>query len=204
MIEEPDRRRVGWRLRRVQNELSSTEEWSGGLLMNRVRTLLLLSVLVVGVLVSPAPVMAQGKSGPQSIDACGVVTKEEIEAGLKRKIQSRPVPPATPASIGVSHCMWATPDGRRTMSVTTYGPEALKRTHTRTPQQYYDSLKTSNANNTGRPAQVLPGIGRHASFFANAQGGSTVLVLRPDSVVVMSFTGVAKEEAAAVARAAGN
>jgi hypothetical protein len=147
---------------------------------------------------------AQGKSGPRSLDACGLVTKAELEEALKKKVQPRPVPPGTPATLGVSTCMWATANGRQTMSVTTYTPEALQRTQTKTLAIYYDSLKTSNANNAGRPAQVLPGIARHASFFAATATASTVLVHRNDSIVVINLTGLSKEEAAAIARAAGN
>ncbi len=146
----------------------------------------------------------QGKSGPRSLDACGLVTKAELDAALKRPVQPRPVPPSTPASLGVSTCMWATADGRRTMSVTTYTPEALQRTQTKTLAVYYDSLKTSNANNAGRPAQVLPGIARHASYFAGSGTSSTVLVHRHDSIVIINLTGLSKDEATAVARAAGN
>jgi hypothetical protein len=146
----------------------------------------------------------QGKTGPRGLNACGLVTQAELEEGLKKKVQQRPVPPATPATLGVSHCMWATPNGRQTMSVTTYTPEALARTHTKTLAVYYDSLKTSNANNAGRPAQVLPGIARHASYFAAQGTSSTVLVHRNDSIVVISLTGMSKEEATAIAKAAGN
>jgi hypothetical protein len=146
----------------------------------------------------------QGKSGPRSLEACGLVTKAELDAALKRPVQQRPVPPSTPASLGVSTCMWATADGRRTMSVTTYTPEALQRTQTKTLAVYYDSLKTSNANNAGRPAQVLPGIARHASYFAGSGTSSTVLVHRHDSIVIINLTGLSKDEATAIARAAGN
>ena len=90
------------------------------------------------------------------------------------------------------------------MSVTTYTPEALQRTQTRTLAVYYDSLKTSNANNAGRPAQVLPGIARHASYFAGSGTSSTVLVHRQDSIVIINLTGLSKDEATAIAKAAGN
>ena len=90
------------------------------------------------------------------------------------------------------------------MSVTTYTPEALQRTQTKTLAVYYDSLKTSNANNAGRPAQVLPGIARHASYFVGSGTTSTVLVHRQDSIVIINLTGLSKEEATAIARAAGN
>jgi hypothetical protein len=148
--------------------------------------------------------LAQGKTGPRGLDACGVVTKAELDAALKKPMQSRQVPPSTPASLGVSHCMWASPNGRQTLSVTTYTPDALARTQTKTLPIYYDSLKTSNANNIGRPAQVLPGIARHASYFPGAGTASTVLVHRNDAIVVINLTGLSKDEATAVAKAAGN
>ncbi len=170
--------------------------------MNRLHTF---AVSLLAVLVGATPAMAQGKSGPRSLDACAMVTKAELEAALARKVQPRPVPPSTPATLGVSICMWATLDGRRTLSVSTYAPEALQRTQTKTLQLYYDSLKTSNANNAGRPAQVLPGIARHASYFAAPEGlGATVLINRADCVVVMNLTGLSKEQAIAVAKTAGN
>lgn len=152
----------------------------------------------------PGVAAAQGKSGPRALDACGLATQVELEAALKKKVQSRPVPPSTPASLGVSHCMWASANGRQTLSVTTYTPDALARTQTKTLAVYYDSLKTSNANNAGRPAVVLPGIARHASYFAGAGTASTVLINRHDSIVVINLTGLSKDEAAAIARAAGN
>lgn len=147
---------------------------------------------------------AQGRSGPRALDACGLVTKVELEEALKKKVQPRPVPPRTPATLGVSTCMWATSNGRQTMSVTTYTPEALQRTQTKTLAIYYDSLKTSNANNAGRPAQVLPGIARHASYFAAPGTASTVLVHRHDCIVVINLTGLSREEATGIAKAAGN
>lgn len=169
-----------------------------------IRLLPAIVVALSAALVVASDAQAQGKSGPRALDACGLVTRAELEEGLKRKIQPRPVPPSTPATLGVSHCMWATTNGRQTMSVTTYTPEALARTQTKTLQLYYDSLKTSNANNAGRPAQVLPGIARHASYFAASGASSTVLVHRSDSIVVINLTGMSKDEATAVARAAGN
>lgn len=152
----------------------------------------------------PTCAAAQGKSGPRALDACGLVTKAELDEALKKKVQPRPVPPTTPTTLGVSTCMWATANGRQTLSVTTYTPEALQRTQTRTLAVYYDSLKTSNANNAGRPAIVLPGIARHASYFPAAGSGSTVLIHRHDSIVVINLTGLSKDEATAVAKAAGN
>ena len=162
-------------------------------------------VLLAALLLSGTPARAQGKSGPRSVDACALLTKAELEVALSRKMQARPVPAGTPASLGVSVCMWASVDGRRTLSVSTYGPEAVRRTQTRTLPVYYDALKTSNANNAGRPAQVLPGIARRAAFFPSPQGlGGTVLVERGDCVVIMNLTGLSKEEATAVAKSAGN
>lgn len=159
---------------------------------------------LAAVLVVPSFALAQGKTGPRGLDACGLVTKAELEAALKRPMQSRQVPPSTPASLGVSHCMWASANGRQTLSVTTYTPDALARTQTKTLPIYYDSLKTSNASNAGRPAQVLPGIARHASYFAASGTASTVLVHRNDAIVVINLTGLSKEEATEVAKAAGN
>jgi hypothetical protein len=162
------------------------------------------SACVLVLAVSPAVAAAQGKSGPRALDACGLVTKAELEEALKKPIQPRPVPPGTHTTLGVSTCMWATPNGRQTMSVTTYTPEALARTQTRTLALYYDSLKTSNANNAGRPAIVLPKIAQHASYFPAAGTAATVLIRRADSVVVINLTGLSKDEATAIARAAGN
>jgi hypothetical protein len=157
--------------------------------------------LILGLL--PIAATAQGKSGPRALDACGLVTKTELEEALKKKVQPIPVPPKTPTTLGVSTCMWAA-NSKQTLSVTTYTPEALQRTHTKTLAMYYDSLKTSNANNAGRPAIVLPGIARHASYFPAAGSASTVLIHRHDSIVVINLTGWSKDEATAVARAAGN
>jgi len=162
------------------------------------------SAAVLALLSSPIVGAAQGKSGPRSLDACGLATQVELEGALKKKVQPRQVPPGTPTTLGVSTCMWATPNGRQTMSVTTYTPEALSRTQTKTLAVYYDSLKTSNANNAGRPAIVLPGIARHASYFTAAGTASTVLIYRSDSIVVINLTGLSRDEATAIARAAGN
>jgi hypothetical protein len=158
----------------------------------------------VVLLLAPGWAAAQVKSGPRALDACNLATKVELEEGLKKKLVARPVPPGTPTSLGVSTCMWATPNGRQTLSVTTYTPEALQRTQTKTLAAYYDALKTSNANNAGRPAVVLPGIARHASYYPAAGTASTVLVHRQDSIVVINLTGWSKEEATAIAKAAGN
>lgn len=163
-----------------------------------------ISAFLVVLALPPTMAAAQGKSGPRALDACGLVTKVELEEALKKAVQARPVPPGTPTTLGVSTCMWATANGRQTMSVTTYTPEALSRTQTKTLAVYYDALKTSNANNAGRPAVVLPGIAQHASYFPAAGTGGTVLVRRADSIVVINLTGLSKDEATALARAAGN
>ena len=65
--------------------------------------------------VSPDWAAAQVKSGPRALDACNLATKAELEEALKKKVQARPVPPATPTSLGVSTCMWATANGRQTL-----------------------------------------------------------------------------------------
>lgn len=162
------------------------------------------AVVALLLALSPSWAAAQAKSGPRALDACGLATKVELEEALKKKVQTRPVPPATPTSLGVSTCMWATANGRQTLSVTTYTPEALQRTQTKTLATYYDALKTSNANNAGRPAVVLPGIARHASYFPAAGTASTVLLYRQDCIVVINLTGWSKDEATAIAKAAGN
>jgi hypothetical protein len=156
------------------------------------------------VLMVPADGQTQGRSGQQSVDACQVVTAEEVAQALGRKVQSRAVPPSQPVTLGVSVCMWATADGRRTLSVTTYGPEAVKRTRTSTLQMYYDSVKTSNANLARRPAKVVPGVARHASIFPSSTAtGWTILVLRHDCVVTINATGITEEQAVAIAKTAG-
>lgn len=162
------------------------------------------TVLAVLLALSPSWAAAQGKSGPRALDACGLVTKVELAEALKKTVQPRPVPPGTPTSLGVSTCMWASANGRQTLSVTTYTPVALQRTQARTLAMYYDSLRSSNANNAGRPAIVLPGIAQHASYFPAAGTASTVLVRRHDCIVVINLTGLSTDEATAVAKAAGN
>ncbi len=129
------------------------------------------AIVAMVLAVSPNWAAAQVKSGPRALDACNLATKAELEEALKKKIQPRPVPPATPTSVGVSTCMWATTNGRQTLSLTTYTPEALQRTQTKTLATYYNALKTSNANNAGRPAIVLPGIARHASVLSCGRHG---------------------------------
>jgi hypothetical protein len=174
--------------------------------MQNMRGAIVREGVLVALLLAALPngVAAQGKSGPRALDACALVTKVELDAALKKSVQPRAVPPGTPTTLGVSTCMWATANGRQTLSVTTYTPEALSRTQTKTLAVYYDSLKTSNANNAGRPALVLPGIAQHASYFPAAGTASTVLVRRHDSIVVINLTGLSQDEATAVARAAGN
>ena len=169
---------------------------------------LTLTTLAFGlaVLASMAPpAHAQARSGPRSVDACGVLTEAELKEAVGRPVRSSPVPASQPASIGVSVCMWATNDGRRTLSVTTYGPEAVQRTHARDLKTYYESVKTSNANVARRAAIVVPGAGRHASYFLNPRGtgGDVILVLRRDAVVTINAAGLSPEEIVKVARAAG-
>lgn len=152
----------------------------------------------------PMPAAPQAKSGPQSIDACGVLTRAELEAAVKRKVRPSAVPASQPTSIGVSVCMYATTDGLHTASVTTYGPEAIRRTQSKTLQAYYDAMKTSNAQLAGKPPVVIPGAGRHASFFANPRNaGDVLLVLRDDCVVVTNLNGFTREEAIATGKAIG-
>jgi hypothetical protein len=152
---------------------------------------------------APPPLGAQGRSGLRSVDACTVLTQAEIEQAIGKKVKPQKVPPSQPASIGVSVCMWATADGRRSVSVTTYGPEAVSRTQARTIDTYYESLKTAHANQTGTRAKVLPGVGRKASYFP-VGSGNTVLVLRTDCLVLMNVAGLTPDEIAKIARAAAS
>jgi hypothetical protein len=146
----------------------------------------------------------QGRSGPMSVNACGILTAAELEAALGKKARPQPVPASTPATLGVSVCLWATADGRKTLSVATHGPEAVKRTVARDLPTYYESLKTSNANLGRRPAIVFPGIARRACYFVNPRGsGDVILVLRQDCVVTITAGGLTREEAQKVAAAAG-
>ena len=147
---------------------------------------------------------AQGRSGPMSVNACGVLTAAELEAAIGRKVRPQSVPASTPATLGVSVCLWATADGRRTLSVATHGPEAVKRTVSRDLPTYYESIKTSNANIGRRPAIVFPGIARRACYFVNPQGrGDVILILRQDCMVTITAAGLTREEAQKVATAAG-
>jgi hypothetical protein len=147
--------------------------------------------------------VAQGKSGPQSIDACQVLSQAKLEQALGAKVRAQKVPPSTPATLGVSVCMWATPDGRRSLSVTTYGPQAVAHTRAGTIETYYESLKVANANRVHGPAKVLPGIKRKAcSFPGQSADGHTILLLRTDAMVIMNVTGLTDEQIAAVAKAA--
>ena len=169
---------------------------------------LTLASFVLGLvgLASTAPLaLSQARSGPRSVDACAVLTQAELKEALGKAVRSSPVPASQPASIGVSVCMWATGDGRRTLSVTTYGPEAVQRTQTKDLKTYYESVKTSNANLARRAPIVVPGAGRHASYFLNPRGtgGDVVLVLRRDAVVTINASGLSREEIVKVARAAG-
>lgn len=171
--------------------------------MRLISAVLVLSV--VGLASTAPPALAQSRSGPRSVDACGVLTQAELKEALGKAVSSSPVPASQPASIGVSVCMWATGDGRRTLSVTTYGPEAVQRTQAKDLRTYYESVKTSNANLARRAPIVVAGAGRHASYFLNPRGtgGDVVLVLRRDAVVTINASGLSREEIVKVARAAG-
>jgi hypothetical protein len=164
----------------------------------------LLSILCAS-LVGPRPLQAQGKSGVMSVNACSIAPAAELQAALATKVRPQPIPPSTPASIGVSVCMWSTMDGRKTLSVSTYGPEAVKRTISKDLKTYYESMKISNANQARRGPIVFPRVGRHASFFANPRGsgGDVILILRNDCVVTINAAGLTRDEAQKVAAAAG-
>jgi hypothetical protein len=153
---------------------------------------------------APGPVHAQGKSGVMSVNACSIAPAAEIQAALATKVRPQPIPPSTPASIGVSVCMWSTMDGRKTLSISTYGPEAVKRTISKDLKTYYESMKISNANQARRGAIVFPRVGRHASYFINPRGtGDVILILRNDCVVTINAAGLTRDEAQKVAAAAG-
>ncbi len=147
---------------------------------------------------------AQGKSGVMSVDACSIAPAAELQGALAKKVRPQPIPPSTPASIGVSVCMWSTMDGLKTLSVSTYGPEAVKRTVSKDLKTYYESMKISNANQGRRPPIVFPGVGKHASYFINPRGtGDVILILRNDCVVTINAAGLSRDEAQKVAAAAG-
>ena len=157
--------------------------------------------LVVVALAGPA--LAQAKSGAQSVDACTVPTQATLEQAIGKKVKSQRVPASTPASLGVSVCMWATPDGRRTLSVSTYAPAAVRNTQAKTIETYYESLKTQNASLSGRP-RVIQGVKLRAVSFPSARGsGDTILILRSDCTVVVNAAGFGAPEIAALAKAAG-
>jgi hypothetical protein len=138
------------------------------------------------------------------VNACAILTAAELETALGKKVRPQPVPASTPASIGMSVCLWASADGRKTLSVATHGPEAVKRTVARDLPTYYESLKTSNANLARRPAVVFPGIARRACYFVNPRdSGDVILVLRHDCVVTVTAAGLTRDEARKVAAAAG-
>ena len=100
--------------------------------------------------------------------------------------------------------MWATANGRQTLSVTTYTPEALQRTQTKTLAMYYDSLKTSNANNAGRPAHGV--AGHRAACLVLSCGRHRLDRPGPPPGQHRRHQphGLSKEEATAIAKAAGN
>jgi hypothetical protein len=161
-------------------------------------------LLALALAAAPAGLCAQGRSGPRSVNACTVATQAELEAALGTRIRPQAVPASQPASLGVSVCMWATADGRRTLSVTTYGPEAISRTSSRDLKTFYEGMKTSNANLARKPPIVLPRVARHASYFVNPRNaGDVILVLRQDCVVTLNVFGLKREEIDAVAKAAG-
>jgi hypothetical protein len=152
---------------------------------------------------APPVVAAQGKSGSQSVDACTVPTQAKLEQAIGKKVKSQQVPPSTPASLGVSLCMWATPDGRRTLSVATYAPASVRNTQAKTIDAYFEFLKTQNASLSGRP-RVIQGVQRRAVSFPSTRGsGDTILVLRSDCTVVIDAAGFTVDEVAAIAKATG-
>jgi len=162
----------------------------------------LLSAAVVAGLFPPA-VFAQAKSGVMSVDACATPSQAKLEAATTRKLKAQKIPPTTPASAGVSVCMWATPDGRQTLSVSTYSPTAVKNTQSKTIDTYFESLRTQNAQLSGRP-RVITGVSKRAVSFPSARGtGDTILVLRTDCVVVINAAGFTPEQVAGIAKATG-
>lgn len=160
-------------------------------------------LLVSGALV-PVVAAAQGKSGIQSVDACTTPAKAKLEAAIGGRVMTQKVPASQPASAGVSICMWATPDGRRTLSVATYAPAALRNTQAGTIDTYYESLRTQTARVAGRP-RAIPGVQRRAVVYPAARGsGDTILVLRSDCTVVINVAGFTPEQITAIAKAAGH
>ncbi len=169
----------------------------------RCSTVTLVSLLCAGA-AAPGRLHAQGKSGVMSVNACSIAPAAELQAALATKVRPQPIPPSTPASIGVSVCMWSSMDGRKTLSVSTYGPEAVKRTISKDLKTYYESMTISNANQARRGAIVFPRVGRHASYFINPRGtGDVILILRNDCVVTINAAGLTRDEAQKVAAAAG-
>jgi hypothetical protein len=151
----------------------------------------------------PSLAWAQAKSGPYSVDACTTPTQAKLETAIGARVKSQKVPPSTPTSAGVSVCMWATPDGRRTLSVSTYAPAAVRNTQAKTIDTYFESLKVQNASLSGRP-RVIAGVKKRAVSFPSARGvGDVVLVLRSDCTVVINAAGFKPEAIAGIARSAG-
>jgi hypothetical protein len=168
-----------------------------------VRRLVVLVAVLAACGAVVAPAAAQVKSGVSSVDACATPTQAKLEAAVGKKLKAQKVPPATPASAGVSVCMWATPDGRRTLSVTTYSPTAVRNTQSKTIDTYFESLKTQNAQMSGRP-RVIPGVVKRAVSFPASRGtGDTILVLRGDCTVVINAAGFSPDEVAGIAKATG-
>jgi hypothetical protein len=150
-----------------------------------------------------APAVAQVKSGPQSVDACTAVPKAQLDVAVGKPLKAQKVSPGTPTSLGVSVCMWATADGRKTLSISTYAPAAVRNTQAKTIDAYFESLKTQNAQFSGRP-KVIAGVRKRAVSFASARGvGDTILVLRDDCAIVMNVGGFASADLPALAKAAG-
>lgn len=153
-------------------------------------------------LTAAAPASAQVKSGPQAIDACAAAPKAKLEVAAGKPLKPQKISPGTPTSMGVSVCMWATADGRKTLSVTTYAPAALRNTQAKSIDAYFESLKTQNAQFSGRP-RVIAGVARRAVSFPSSRGvGDTILVLRHDCTIVMNLGGFAPSDLPAVAKAA--
>ncbi len=161
------------------------------------------AVVLVVASAGAAPALAQAKSGVNSVDACATPPQSRLETAIGKKLKALKLPPSTPASAGVSVCMWTTPDGRRTLSVSTYSPTAVRNTQSKTIDAYFESLKTQNASFSGRP-RVIPGVVKRAVSFPAARGtGDTILVLRGDCTVVINATGFSPEDIVGIAKATG-
>ena len=146
---------------------------------------------------------AQAVSGINARDACTSLNQAAIEQALGAKFKNSKV--TTPARRGVSTCAWisATPRTKMSLTVTTYSPEAIKGTNQRNLRDYYESLKANHTQAAGKPAQVFPRVGKHASYFPGISPGSdAILVLRDDSIVIMGVAGLNRDQALKLAEAA--